>query len=299
MNYIKNKFFKNASVTYTLIMINIIVYILTTLAPGIMYPVFALFKPSSDYFNYHQFLTYIFMHGSFVHLLFNMIGLYFIGTYCERNWNNNKQYLSFYIVTGILSAIIFLITEPVRIDNIDVPLVGASGAIYALIIAFTLINPKQEVYVFFIPIPIQIWKVTSLIIGIEFYTVFMNEYEIGGTANWGHIGGAISGFLYYYLFINKRVKSNKSHLDDITTASIILNYPKNYTNDREVFERVMGKNHVYFNCEVFTKKGELLWKGDMKLEDYFDKLKLLSKTIKKKIYIIDEDGNRIYESREL
>ena len=142
-----------------------------------------------------QLGTYMFLHGGLFHILFNMLALWMFGTELERIWGT-RYFLKFYFVTGIGAGILtvvfsglpFAFTQPLYYANV----IGASGAIYGLLLAYGLYFPDRPIYMYLLfPIPAKIFV---MIMGaIAFYSSLT---EVGGVANATHLGGLLVGYLF-------------------------------------------------------------------------------------------------------
>lgn len=142
-----------------------------------------------------QPVTYMFLHAGIFHILFNMLALWLIGTEFERMWGT-QYFVKFYFVTGIgagLLTVVFALlpfgfARLVYHSNI----IGASGAIYGLLLAYALYFPNRPIYMYFLfPIPA---KYFVLILGtIAFYS---SLGATGGVANATHLGGLVVGYLF-------------------------------------------------------------------------------------------------------
>jgi membrane associated rhomboid family serine protease len=188
--------FQSSPIVKKLFWVNIIVFILCILVQLLLgvspLNYLALFPFDSPNFQFGQFLTSLFMHGSIMHLLFNMLALVSFGPEVENQLGENK-FLLFYFIMGIFSSL----TQQLIFPN---PLIGASGAIYGLMIYFTLLNPNQKLSLFLLPIYFEAKKLVAVAICLELVlALIMND----GIAHWAHLGGALSGFLLYKL--NKRL----------------------------------------------------------------------------------------------
>ena len=141
---------------------------------------------NSGYFRVWQPITYMFMHGGFSHIIFNMITLWMFGRILENFWGS-KRFLQFYLICGIVAAAAHLLTS-------DGAAVGASGAIMGLMAAFAYLFPNTELYLFFVPIPI---KAKYVIPGLMALDVFGVIYPTSSdnVAHWAHLGGALAGFI--------------------------------------------------------------------------------------------------------
>jgi membrane associated rhomboid family serine protease len=142
-----------------------------------------------------QPVTYMFLHGGLFHLLFNMLALWMFGTELERMWGS-RYFLKFYFVTGIGAALLTIAVSLLGFNFARmiyvVPTIGASGAIYGLLLAYALYFPDRPIYMYFLfPVPARIFV---LIMGaIAFYASLA---EAGGVANATHLGGLLVGYLF-------------------------------------------------------------------------------------------------------
>lgn len=145
--------------------------------------------------RFWQPLTYMFMHGGIMHLLMNMIGLYVFGTEFERQFGRDR-FLQFYGICGILGGVAYLIFSAISPGYQYVPLVGASGAVYGLLLAAIIFFPTIQVILFIFPIPIRVFGLIVLAI------LLLSLISPGGIANVGgevcHIAGAITGLGVFY-----------------------------------------------------------------------------------------------------
>lgn len=136
-----------------------------------------------------QLITYQFLHANFWHIFFNLFVLWMFGTELEDEWGPGK-FLTFYLLSGIGAAIAHLLISPML--GTIAPTVGASGAIYGILIAFGLSYPDRPIYMFpfFIPIKAKIFVI--IMIAIELLFGFSVNDQI---ARFAHLGGAATGFL--------------------------------------------------------------------------------------------------------
>lgn len=199
-NTILNKKFRYTytNVTLKLIIINAAVFLLTMLVPRTygylaMVPVYIVYRH-----RYWQVLTYMFVHGGFTHLLFNMLGLFIFGTPVERRIGS-KEFLLFYLLTGVLSGVFSLISYVLAGTN--VVLVGASGAIYAILLAFAVLYPTARVFIFGI-LPV---RAPVLVIG---YTVLEIFNQITGSSQGVAHLTHLAGFAFAYLYFLFRLRIN-------------------------------------------------------------------------------------------
>src|SRR5439155_11727196 len=149
-----------------------------------------------------QPVTYMFLHAGLFHILFNMLALWMFGVELERVWGT-RYFLKFYFVTGVGAGILTILVSLAGFGFTNiiyvVPTIGASGAIYGLLLAYARYFPDRPIYMYFLfPIPAKIFV---MIMGaIAFYASLT---QAGGVANATHLGG----LLVAYLFLN----SGRSH----------------------------------------------------------------------------------------
>ncbi|MCK9191744.1 MAG: rhomboid family intramembrane serine protease [Sphaerochaetaceae bacterium] len=194
-NSILNKRFKYSykNATLDLVVINVIVYmIINTVWPNGVY--YLSMIPGFIMHGYvYQFITYMFVHGSFSHLLFNMLSLYIFGQALEKRIGT-KEFLLFYFSVGILAGIASFAFYYFAGQN--AVLLGASGAIYGLLLLFAVFFPFARIYVFGL-LPV---KAPFLILGYFLIEVFSQVSGVnGGVAHLTHLSGLAFGYLYCLL----------------------------------------------------------------------------------------------------
>ena len=186
--------FKNSPVVKNLLYINITMFVVQLILKyyGIsLVGLLALFPTNSNYFGIHQLITHQFLHAGLLHLIFNMFALATIAPLVEEKVGSRK-FLLLYLLCGVGSAILHL--SLITSNN---PMVGASGAVYGILVYFTFIRPDEKLYLFFIPIGIRAKYLVPVLLIIELYlaTNSLND----GIGHWAHIGGAITGSILYLL----------------------------------------------------------------------------------------------------
>lgn len=182
-------------VVRALLVLNCVVYLLDLLlqsaADFYMCSVFGLFYVGSPYFHIWQPLTYMFMHGSLMHLFFNMFALWIFGRVMEQVWGA-KKFLVYYIVCGLGAA---LTNEVVQALGLVGPMhntVGASGAIYGVLLAFGVTFPNERLFIIPIPVPIKAKYLVSFYVLLELYEGFNAGDNV---AHFAHLGGMLVGLL--------------------------------------------------------------------------------------------------------
>jgi len=132
-----------------------------------------------------QIITHMFMHGDIRHLLFNMLGLFFLGPMVEAALGP-KRFLTLYLVSGLAATLLHMLL-------VKGAVVGASGAVYGVLAAFATMFPNIEMMLMFIPVPI---KAKYLAIGLIVFGLISGYTGMqSGIAHYAHVGGAVMGFL--------------------------------------------------------------------------------------------------------
>ena len=144
--------------------------------------------------RFWQLATYMFLHGGLFHILFNMLALWMFGTELERIWGT-RYFLKFYFVTGIgagaLTVVFSLLPFGFAAALRQAVIIGASGAIYGLLLAYAMYFPDRRIFLYFFPV--QAKYAVMILGGIAFYSSLS---DAGGVANATHLGGLLVGYLY-------------------------------------------------------------------------------------------------------
>ena len=213
------------TITRNLLIVNVLVFLATvaiggeTTAYGTNYRlnnIFGLHFFMAPDFHLYQLLTYMFMHGGWSHLFFNMFALWMFGCVVERVWGP-KKFLFYYISCGIGAG---LFQEMAQFASFSIDImsrypsvgfgdlgavatqlgsalngwttVGASGAIYAILLAFGMIFPEERIFIFPLPIPIKAKWFVIIYAGIELFSAISTTGD--GVAHLAHLGGMVFGF---------------------------------------------------------------------------------------------------------
>jgi membrane associated rhomboid family serine protease len=135
-----------------------------------------------------QVVTYMFLHGGFFHWFFNMFILWMFGRELEVRWGT-LTFLKYFFVTGIGAAACVLLLSPRSI----VPTMGASGAVFGVLVAFAMVFPEAVIYLYFL-IPVKAWQAALLFAVIELFAGL--EGGGAGIARFAHLGGMLTGYIY-------------------------------------------------------------------------------------------------------
>lgn len=232
-----------------LLIINVLFFIATQLYGDQMYQLLSLWFPENSNFQFWQVLSHMFMHGSFMHILFNMYALWAFGSPLEQAWGRNK-FLFFYFSAGIGAALLhtaanyYFFNEGLEAivnsgisrsqvleilkngqyspdwyeiagrDTVDgmlsafnTPAVGASGAVYGVLVAFAFMYPNAELMLIFLPVPIKAkYFVPLIILGDVFFGI---SGANTGIAHFAHIGGALIGFIMMWYWKKNQFNKNR------------------------------------------------------------------------------------------
>lgn len=221
-----------------LIILNVIFFAASSFLGASLGDWLALYFPKNPHFGLWQYVTHMFMHGGFMHILFNMYALWAFGSPLEQMWGRNK-FLFFYFSAGIGAGLIYTAVNYYQFNSIyndlvslgmsateiqsllesgrynssildqipenrladifqiyNTPAVGASGAIYGVLVAFGMTFPNAKLALIFLPVPISAKYFIPVLIGLDLFSG-VTGFSIfgGGIAHFAHVGGAIIGFI--------------------------------------------------------------------------------------------------------
>jgi len=221
-------------VVKNLIIINVVMLLLTYIVKAVtgtdLNAILGLYFPKSEFFRSWQIVTHMFMHGGFVHLLFNMFALWMFGRILEQVWGP-KRFLFYYLITGLGAAFTHELVQfiqyskamsaltPEQLQHIydngsnllmqgrnfadanmgklnlvlNIPTVGASGAVFGVLLAFGVLFPNTQLMFIFPPIPV---KAKYVVIGYAVIELYLAVTSPGSNiAHAAHIGGMIFGYI--------------------------------------------------------------------------------------------------------
>ncbi|MCW3806451.1 rhomboid family intramembrane serine protease [Plebeiibacterium marinum] len=192
--------------------------------------IFGLYTPGSNQFHFFQYITYMFMHGGFEHIFFNMLALFMLGSAIERTWGSQK-FLFYYLATGIGAGLIYVLVAFIRarfiaaslppeivseiyekgfsilseyknyVDTtaaslnriVNVPMVGASGAVFGILLAFGMLFPNEYIYIQLI-FPVKAKYFVMIYGALETFLMLQNNRG-DNVAHLAHLGGMLVGFI--------------------------------------------------------------------------------------------------------
>ncbi len=190
-----------------LIIINTVIFVIGLLLPqlnrylivlGGLVPELFLKK-----FYLWQPLTYMFLHGGFMHIFFNMFALWMFGTELERHWGTSF-FMKFYFVSGIGAGILSAVIQPAS----TIPIIGASGAIYGILLGFAVMYPNRIVYLNFL-VPIKVKYFVMIFAAIELMASMGGAGRQTGVAHLTHLSGMAFGYLYLLWHQHRRRRGRR------------------------------------------------------------------------------------------
>ena len=208
MAYPSNFLERIPPVTRSLLIINVIMFVATLINEDFMVGTFAMFYPASPFFRWWQPITHMFMHGGWWHIIFNMYTLVMFGMVVERALGT-KKFLILYFITGLGAVALHTGVEWLEIhralasddlaarqsalDLLRIPMVGASGAIFGVLVAFAMLYPEARMTLLFPPVTLDAKWMVIIFVALELVIGVTGPSM--GIAHFAHLGGALFGFL--------------------------------------------------------------------------------------------------------
>ncbi|MCF7953741.1 MAG: rhomboid family intramembrane serine protease [Spirochaetales bacterium] len=182
---------------FILIIINVVVFFFTYMNQRLIFYIAMIPNLVVQEGFFWQVFTYMFAHANFSHIFFNMLGLFFFGVQIERRMGTG-EFLLFYGITGTLAGVFSLFVYLLT-GNTGVILLGASGAVFAVLLAFATYFPYARIYIFGI-IPMRAPVLVVVYTGIELFSQVTSSYS--GVAHLTHLAGFGFAYLYFLLRLN-------------------------------------------------------------------------------------------------
>lgn len=191
-----NRFIQTPPVVKNLIIINILVFMATSMLPvGDRLLSFATLSLGTPWFHTYQFITYMFLHANLEHLFFNMFALWMFGRTLEYELGS-RRFLVYYFVCGVGAALVQYLVA-LGFGELPLFLVGASGAVMGLLLAFGVLHPNATIMLLIPPIPM---KAKWFVIGYAVIELLLGWRGVGQVAHFAHVGGMLwgLGLLWYW-----------------------------------------------------------------------------------------------------
>ena len=194
-----NPYFRTPPVVKNLIIANCVIYLAVMLIPEVEHicaKYLQLYWIGSPLFRSYQFVTYMFLHGSFAHLFGNMFALWMFGRTLEYELGS-RRFLIYYMVCGIGAAILQMLVAWLTGD-VYFSVIGASGAVMGLLLAFGVMHPNNMIYVMPLPFPI---KAKWFVIGYAVLEIVLGSSGANtGVAHFAHVGGMLWGLALLFMW---------------------------------------------------------------------------------------------------
>ncbi len=177
-----------------LLIVNLL-FFLALMTPGVqqlVFRLFALWPLAHPYFMPWQFVSYMFLHGGIGHIFFNLFALWMFGQSIENLWGT-RRFVMYYFITGVGAALLHI-----AITGANVPMVGASGAVYGILLAFAMMFPNRLIFLIFLPIPIKAKYFVIIFGALELFNGVSNLQT--GIAHFAHLGGMVVGYVLIRLW---------------------------------------------------------------------------------------------------
>lgn len=249
-----------------IIALNVAIYVLMALFANasLRYQIFQLFGlvPERIWSQgmIWQPVTYMFLHGGFWHVAINMFVLWMFGTEIEYRWGRN-EFLKYYMITGVGSGLVTMLFSL----HSQIPVVGASGAIYGILLAYGLMFPERYVYIYFL-IPIKVKYFVAIIGAIA----FLSSLNAAGStiSHMTHLSGMLIGWLYmkqdwHLNSLKEKFQKNKRH----QTLKKIEQVEREIRDFREEIDRILDKINQVGYDNLTEEEKEMLFQASKHLAD--------------------------------
>ena len=201
---------KLPDVTKNLIILNAVVFLATSLNGGLL-PILGLYSIFDERFNPYQLVTHLFTHANLIHIFFNMFTLYMFGRVLE-NVLGPKRFAMLYFATGLGAVLLNVLLDFLQLQgiinfNTDVNIsfsIGASGAVYGIMVAFAMLFPNTELLIYFI-VPLKAKVFIPLLILAEIY-MEVSRSPGDNVGHAAHLGGALIGFIVIKIWSKDRTR---------------------------------------------------------------------------------------------
>lgn len=273
-------------VTKNLLIINVLMFVATLVFESSgtqLNYILGLHFFMSPGFHFFQFVTYMFMHGGFGHLFFNMFALWMFGCVVE-NTLGTRRFLIYYIACGIGAGLIQEIAQffslYMSLTNSIGTTVGASGAIYGVLLAFGMCYPNERLFIFPLPVPIKAkWFITFYVV-LELWLAISTTGD--GVAHTAHLGGMLVGFFF--------IRYWKQHP-----------YGRRYgSSGRNVFDRMRDSWEKHSQKTGTTTGGNPDWEYNARKKERQEEVDRILDKIRRSGYdsLTADEKRRLFEDKE-
>jgi membrane associated rhomboid family serine protease len=216
------------SVTQWLLLLNIGAHLLLGASPALRYDL--AFVPALVFVRPWTLLTYMFVHASLMHLLMNMLGLFFFGPRLEARLGG-RAFLGLYVVSGLGGALLSVFTAMLGLFPPAAPIVGASGAVFGVLLAFAMFWPHEPIYLWaVVPVPARL-----LVIILAVFSLYAARVGVANDiAHYAHLGGFVGG----YVFLRLRAGRERRRVLGAAKPSVVERYAAELRIDTSRWEAI-------------------------------------------------------------
>jgi membrane associated rhomboid family serine protease len=220
----------------------------------VLYPYQVIYQ-----FKIWQLVTYMFLHGGFLHIFFNMFMLWMFGTEIEREWGT-REFLKYYFICGIGAGITLIILSPHSAT------IGASGAVYGIMVAYAVKYPNRPIFLYFLfPIPAKYF--VAFLVLVSFFSTIHESSD--GIAHAAHFGGAIIGYVFlkyrYYIYKLKNILKQQKKKQKFKYTQGAEEKAEYY---RRKIDEILDKINRVGYLNLTDEEKEILEKGSKYLREH-------------------------------
>ncbi|MFA6439109.1 MAG: rhomboid family intramembrane serine protease [Bacteriovoracaceae bacterium] len=217
-------------------------------------------RPLGYGFGLWQLFSYMFMHANFTHILFNMLALWMFGMELEHVWGSRKFFI-YYLLCGFGGGLANLLIAPMF--TAVGPTIGASGAVYGILLAFGMMFPDRPIYIYFL-LPIKAKYFVVMYMAFEIFSVG----SMDGVAHFAHLGGALVGFLYLIADGYQFGSSHRSSQQSENVFTRMTGFGRQHPKQDDYYSNVTEAK-VYDIAEHSKKEEE---KAQIQIDEILDKI---------------------------
>ncbi|MGD9897571.1 MAG: rhomboid family intramembrane serine protease [Calditrichaceae bacterium] len=180
-------------------------------------------------FKIWQLVTYMFLHGGFWHVFFNMFIFWMFGAELEREWGT-REFLKYYFLTGIGAGLTVILLS-------NAPTIGASGAVYGIMVAYALRYPDRMIYIYFL-FPVKVKYFMAFLALVSFFSTVGPATD--GIAHAAHLGGMLIGFVYLkYWYLFYKIKGSLNSITKKATHNADMKFTKGGSDKTQYYRQVL------------------------------------------------------------
>lgn len=288
-------------VVKTLLLLNIVAFIIDMLFPMIsggmpLSSILGLYYMFHPNFHLFQLVTYMFMHGGLMHLFFNMFALWMFGRIMEQVWGG-QRFLFYYLFCGLGAAFVQEVGQFYGFINPYVPTIGASGAVYGILLAFGMTFPNERLFIIPIPFPIKAKYFVMFYAAVE---IFEGMNLSDGVAHFAHLGGMLFGFILI-LYWRKKMRRQQFGGGNFWSGNA-MRYEDEYDRGETLFDKLKkafsGKKKPKMNVSYGGGKREKDYEYNSKKKRDNEEIDRILDKVRKDGYasLTTEEKNRLFDA---